>query len=304
MTSFIQARAPAKLNLALSVGRAITEQGPTCGMHPIASWMVTIDLFDELHLVRLPAGVLSRYAILWHPDAPRRSDINWSVSRDLAVRAHLELERHVGRPLPVQLKLEKRIPVGGGLGGGSSDAAAMLRATNDLHGLGLSLDELTMLGARLGSDVPYLVRGGAAVVEGLGDRVMPTPIVPTLHAVVAFPRQSCATSMVYKAFDERLAHDAELRADFVRELAASAAVGPETPFNDLTQAAFAVAPGLAEQAQSLADLAGRPAHVSGSGSSLFVICDDAMHALALADAASTRLQMPATPVRTIGDPSI
>ena len=116
----IAVQAPAKLNLALSVGPPDQR-----GMHPICTWMVTISLCDDLLVTRLDEGRLSRYAILWHPDALRPLEIDWPVPRDLAVRAHLALEQHVGRPLPVQLKLDKRIPVGGGLGGGSSDAAAI-----------------------------------------------------------------------------------------------------------------------------------------------------------------------------------
>src|SRR5436190_20490393 len=137
MPASLTVNAPAKLNVALSVGPPRGD-----GMHPIASWMVTVDLFDELVFTRLDDDRLSRYALLWHKDAKRRSEINWSITKDLAVRAHLALEHHVGRHLPVQLKLEKRIPVGGGLGGGSSDAAATLRAVNELFDLGLSLEEL------------------------------------------------------------------------------------------------------------------------------------------------------------------
>src|SRR4029079_18091135 len=104
--------APAKLNLALSVGPPDPATG---GGDPIASWMATVDFFDDLTLTRLDEGSLSRYAILWHKDAKRRSEINWSIAKDLAVRAHLALERRTAKRLPVQMKLEKRIPVGGGL---------------------------------------------------------------------------------------------------------------------------------------------------------------------------------------------
>src|SRR5688572_29653853 len=113
MARSIKVLAPAKLNLALSVGPPSPELG---GFHPIASWMMTVDLFDELTLTRLEPDVLSRYAIVWHKDARRRSEINWSLTKDLAVRAHHALEKHLGRVggtvggLPVQMKLEKRIP--------------------------------------------------------------------------------------------------------------------------------------------------------------------------------------------------
>src|SRR5688572_1918801 len=164
MARSIKVLAPAKLNLALSVGPPAPELG---GFHPIASWMMTVELFDELTLTRLEPGVLSRYAIVWHKDARRRSEINWSLTKDLAVRAHHALEKHIGRvgEFPVQMKLEKRIPVGGGMGGGSSDAAAMLRALNDLYELNLPREELAKVGATLGSDVPFLVHGGSAIVE-------------------------------------------------------------------------------------------------------------------------------------------
>ena len=80
-------RAPAKLNLALSVGAPDADR-----MHPIASWMVTTDFADDLHLRRLDEGRDSLYAIIWAPDAPRTSLIDWPIQTDLAVRAHLELE--------------------------------------------------------------------------------------------------------------------------------------------------------------------------------------------------------------------
>ncbi len=291
----ITIQAPAKLNLALSVGPADDE-----GMHPICSWMVTVDLFDELDVTRLAPDRLSRYAIFWHEDAKRRTEIDWSVTRDLAVRAHLTLENHVGRRLPVQMKLQKRIPVGGGLGGGSSNAGAMLRATNALYDLSLSVDDLCEIASGLGSDVPFFVRGGSAIVEGLGERIEPKTAVRQLHAVVVFPKVSCPTGQVYCMFDEL--ESRALRPGAVRALVDS--LSPEQPdglFNDLAAAAVRLAPSLEAHLAQLSKLAERPAHVAGSGSSIFVVCDDEVHAQGLAETAEDRLDLPAVAVRTTSD---
>ncbi len=307
MPRTVTTHAPAKLNLALSVGPPIAEHG---GRHPIASWMVTVDLVDELTLTRLEPGVLSRFAILWHKDAKRRSEINWSLTKDLAVRAHQALERHIGRVwgLPVQMKLEKRIPVGGGLGGGSANAAAMLLALNELFELGLSREELAAVGSTLGSDVPFLVHGGSAIVEGVGDRIERHPPHESieLHAVIAFPEAACATPRVYSLFDERCDSDSQpamLRADEVRKLAAQRPrPSHESLFNDLAEAAMLAAPRLRDDLEALSKLAERKAHVTGSGSSLFVLCDDPMHAAALADACERELSLPAVAARSMVAP--
>ncbi len=289
----VRQRAPAKLNLALAVGAAAPG-----GLHPVCTWMVTVDLHDDLTVTRLGPDRLSRYAILWHPEARRRSDVDWSVAHDLAVRAQLALERRAGRRLPVQMKLEKRIPVGGGRGGGSSDAAAMLRALNELFVLRLAADELREVAAEVGSDVPFFVTGGSALVEGFGERVEPHPTVPELHAVIVFPAARCPTSRVYAHYDEA---PGPLRDDRVRRLVrAGGAAGPVPVFNDLSAAAIRAAPELAGHLERLGALAERPAHVAGSGSSLFVLCDEALHAEALASTVEKSLELPAVAVRTVG----
>ncbi len=293
----VLALAPAKVNLALSVGPPGVDR-----MHPIASWMVTVDLHDELLLTRLPEESLSRYAILWHEGARRRSDIDWSITKDLAVRAHLALQEHVGRPLPLQLKMQKRIPVGGGLGGGSSDAAAMLHGVNALYALGLDDDELASIASGLGSDVAFLVHGGSAIVEGLGERVERHDEVPDLHAVLAFPSVACPTGAVYGAFD-REAQTARVDAARVRSLARSRPA-PHDCFNDLAGPACAIAPSLRDDIEELSALAERPAHVSGSGSTIFVLCDDPLHAAALAEASIRRLDLPAVAVRSTPRPPV
>lgn len=282
----IEVAAPAKLNLALSVGAP----GPD-RMHPISSWMVTTDFADTLHLTRLPEGRRSMYAILWAADAPRASEIDWPIQKDLAVRAHLALERLVGRELPVRMRLEKRIPVGGGLGGGSSNAAAMLRGASEIFDLRLSSADLHALAAGLGSDVPFLVRGGSAIVEGLGERIEHLTSVPDVHAVLAFPDVACPTGGVYGRFDA-MRPDAAVDAARVRALAARSTLPPDAPFNDLAAPACGVAPVLEDLLEEIECVAGRRAHVSGSGSTLFVLASGRLEADLLALEIRRRVAIP------------
>lgn len=286
-------QAPAKLNLALAVGPPDSDS-----MHPICSWMVTVNLHDDLTVTRLADDRLSRYAILWHDTARQTSEIDWPVQSDLAVRAHLALERYVGRKLPIQLKLEKRIPVGGGLGGGSSDAAAMLRAVNDLFELDLTLHRLVEIGSTLGSDVPFLICGGSAIVEGMGERLKPLEDLADAHFILAFPPEVCPTGRVYRAFDQL--GGGPLRRDAVQRLVEERPLRSEALFNDLTRAAIRIAPELEDHIAAIARVAERPAHLSGSGSTIFVPCDDAMHAEALALAIERRLEIPAVSATSTG----
>lgn len=269
----------AKLNLALAVAPPSPELD---GYHPIASWMARVTLADELTVTRLDDDRLSRYAILWHEEAPVRSPIDWSITKDLAVRAHLLLEHRAGRSLPVQLKLDKRIPVGGGLGGASADAAAMLLAVNELHDLDLTHDELVECAAQLGSDVAYCLLDEPAFVSGLGERVEPVPRA-TATVLLIFPDFGCHTGRVYSTFDE--SPPRSFREADVRTMAGRGAIIPDDLFNDLAEPAQRVAPRLARVLEAADDVAdGLPVHLTGSGSTAFIICPDgASRAKMLAD---------------------
>ena len=284
MASLVRTTAPAKVNLALSVGACLSS-----GMHPIASCMTTVRLEDDLEVKRLAHDRMSRFAIEWHPDARRQTEINWPIRKDLAVRAHTLLEEKLSRSLPIQLRLQKRIPVGSGLGGGSSNAAAMLRALDALFELRLRSEYLESIALELGSDVPFLVRGGCAIVEGTGGALEAATQHET-HLVFVLPEVQCPTAEVYRAFDA-LRSDARVDPARVRMLAALP-VAPHAPFNDLADAALAVAPALAELRTRVAQISELPVHVSGSGSTLFVVCDSAVHADALAAAIEMRLHVP------------
>lgn len=269
--------AHAKVNLALSVGAPT----PPLGYHPIASWMAPVSLHDTLRVEPLPAGAQPVYDLAWAPDAPRPSTIDWPPERDLAVRAHRLLElHHANRPgaLPARLTLRKRIPVGGGLGGGSADAAAALLALDEAFGLGLG-PQLPELGLRLGSDVPFFLDGHhrpprPALVQGLGQAVERLDFLPGRLCLV-LPGFGCPTAEVYRALDAgpaRTPPDAARVRSLVDQARRDGLAPPAGIFNDLEAPACAVRPALGQLLAALRG-AGLAAMVTGSGST--VICPQA-----------------------------
>jgi 4-diphosphocytidyl-2-C-methyl-D-erythritol kinase len=246
--------------------------------------MAPIDLADDVRVAPLEGDGPSRYTIVLAPDAPRKYAIDWPIEKDLAVRAHRLLEQEAGRALPVDLQIRKRIPVGGGLGGGSSDAGAALLAIREAFGLDIPHRRLVELGATLGSDVPYFLddAGGApgrtrgapraAIVSGLGDQIerVTTPREPVLLLIPPF---GCPTGPVYKAYDA--AGPGSLREREVRALVSTAERQSRIPaadlFNDLGGPACRVEPRLGALLQLLHSADVGPVHMTGSGSTLFVL---------------------------------
>lgn len=297
MPTTIRTRCPAKINLALSVGAPADN-----GYHPIASWMVTVDLFDDLLLERLDDDDQSRYTIGWADDAPQPTTIDWPTGSDLIVRAHRLLEAHVGGRLPIRATLTKRIPVGAGLAGGSSDGAGMLKAIDRLFDLKLGDASLTAMASELGSDLAFFFSTGSAIITGYGERLEPGPPMGSadpLHLALIMPPLHCNTGAVYRAFDERRP-DARVDEADVR----AAAGPPLAPFNDLAAPACDVEPRLATLRRSIADATGRPVHITGSGAAMFIVTDDAADAEAMAKAArSVDAGLAARAVSTIAPPT-
>jgi 4-diphosphocytidyl-2-C-methyl-D-erythritol kinase len=174
--------APAKLNLCLHiVGRRAD------GYHLLQSAMQFVDLCDELRFHERPAGTIERIA--GPAEIPAESDIAMKAARALAK----------GRDVPgVGIELHKRIPVQGGLGGGSSDAATVLVALNQIWQLHLSVDELARIGLTLGADVPFFVRGSAAWVEGVGEQLTPYDF-PEKHYLIVKPQAAVSTAEIFQA---------------------------------------------------------------------------------------------------------
>ena len=164
--------APAKLNLFLHVvGRRAD------GYHLLQSVFRLIDFGDSLQYAIREDGAILRATNL----------IGINPEQDLCVRAARLLQQHTGCRLGVTITLEKRLPMGGGLGGGSSDAATTLLVLNRLWKLDLSRAELQMLGLQLGADVPVFIFGESAFAEGVGEKLQPITLPPAWYVILVPP---------------------------------------------------------------------------------------------------------------------
>lgn len=280
---------PAKLNLTLAVAPPRAD-----GLHPIASVMVALGLGDTLYLNPLNDGP-SRFVRDWSddrfdhtPDAEPglpSPPIDWPIDKDLVYRAHALMQQAVGHTLAIECGLDKRIPAGAGLGGGSSDAAGMLFGLRELFDLGISDDRLVELGGQLGADVSFAVGvmlgRRAALVTGIGERIEPLAGLPGFDVALVLPGGVCPTGEVYAGFDRLLdergaAGSVDEHAKAWRDLNSL-----PTPMNDLTPAAAEACPAVGQAIQTLAAL-GLSAHVTGSGSALFVLAKDSADARRIA----------------------
>ena len=161
MTATFVLPAPAKLNLFLH----ITGQRAD-GYHLLQTLFIFLDYADQISLTRREDGVIQRINMI--ADVP--------AEMDLVVKAARLLQRYTQKTLGVDILVDKYIPMGGGLGGGSSDAATVLVGLNQLWQCGLSVDELAALGLQLGADVPVFIHGQAAWAEGVGEQLTPVDL--------------------------------------------------------------------------------------------------------------------------------
>jgi 4-diphosphocytidyl-2-C-methyl-D-erythritol kinase len=249
--------APAKLNLFLHVtGRRHD------GYHLLQTWFQFLDLQDELHFRQRGDGELKLITPL---DGVADED-------HLVLRAARRLQTVSGVAIGADIRLHKRIPLGAGLGGGSSDAATTLIALNRLWNLGFPVDELAELGLALGADVPVFVRGQAAWAEGIGERLSPLPAAEA-HYLLLLPPVQVATARIFA--------DPGLRRDHPRLQPADIAAGRGT--NDCEPVTVRHHPEVGEALRWLRQHG--PAAMSGTGACCFLPLADAAEAQRLADAA-------------------
>jgi 4-diphosphocytidyl-2-C-methyl-D-erythritol kinase len=265
--------APAKVNLFLGVG--VTRPD---GYHAVQTVLHTLAFGDTVTLT--PADELSLSCDV---------DLGISAQGNLAYRAAEAFSAAYGLEVLIDISLVKRIPAGAGLGGGSSDAAAVLAGL--AHWASLPLDDARLLqvASSLGADVPFLLEGGAALMDGRGDHLTRRLKPIAAHVVLVRPSAPVPTSEAYSAFDAapqpvgdvRPVTDA-LRFQDVPALAAGLA-------NNMLAASCALVPAIADALSFLREDAGvLGATMAGSGSAVFAICASAEEATRLAAAAEAR----------------
>lgn len=269
-------RAPAKVNLHLSVGQRRPD-----GFHDLTTVFHSIGLYDDVVLTRADAATVSvegEQARLVPTDAT-----------NLALRAVHLVAAHTGNDPAIAVHIRKGIPVAGGCAGGSADAAAALVGCDAMWGSGLTKDELTGLGAQLGSDVPFALHGGTALGTGRGEQLTPVLGQGVYSWVLAISDGGLSTPEVYAQLDRQresgpvgvVSSPADVLAALRRGDAVSLgrALG-----NDLQPAAVALKPPLRLLLEAGRDLGALGVVVSGSGPTVALLTRDEDHGIALASA--------------------
>ncbi len=257
----IRLKAYAKVNLALDVVGVRPD-----GYHELRTVMQSVSLADGVEIHRAGGG----FELLIDPP---HADVG-PPERNTVYRAWRLLCDRVGGDLPVRVTLRKEVPAGAGLGGGSTDAAAVLRGLDALFGLGLSTEELRDVGRATGADVPFCVSGGTALGEGVGEVLNPAPAPPDHRLLVVKPGRGADTAEVYRAYDASPAGgdaaDRVLSALRLGDLAGLAgALG-----NDLAQVTKGMIPEVAELERSLLEAGALGASMTGSGTAVFGLFPD------------------------------
>ncbi len=250
--------APAKINLGLRILRKRPD-----GFHDLLSIFQTVSLFDELELSGEGSGL-----------SCDRDDLSCGPD-NLVLRAERVFREETGYDRPVLFMLRKRIPTGAGLGGGSSDAAAALRGLRRMSGLSLSPEFMHGLASRLGSDVPFLLDGGTAVVEGRGERIAPVFWPFDFTGVLVYPGFGVSTGWAYCQVRSYAGENTPL-AGAAKRLA-EGILDRETflaaVHNDFEPAIFPHHPLLAEIKDGLSASGAAAAFLTGSGSTLVGLFD-------------------------------
>lgn len=190
----VSMRAYAKINLGLDVIGRLEN-----GYHEVRMIMQSINLYDKVSVTRNKTGRINvKTNLTFLPTGPD----------NLVYRAVAMLIEEFGLQDGVDIDLYKFIPVAAGMAGGSTDAAAVLKAVNKIFGLGLDDGALMERGAKLGADIPYCIMGGTALAEGIGERLTPLPKCPHFYLVIAKPGISVSTKMVYGSLrlDDTIIH--------------------------------------------------------------------------------------------------
>jgi 4-diphosphocytidyl-2-C-methyl-D-erythritol kinase len=276
----VHARAPGKINVSLTVG-ALQEDG----YHDVATAYQAVSLYEDVWATKAEGFSVEFGGSIDTSHLTTGAD-------NLAVRAARLLARSTGYRGGVHLRIEKNVPIAGGMGGGSADAAATLLACDALWGTERTRDQLLALGAELGADVPFALAGGTAIGTGRGDRLSPALAKGTFQWVLAIAEFGVSTPDVYGELDkhrERHAQDIfpaqqvpQVDSGVLQALrAGDPHMLAEVLHNDLQAPALHLAPGLGEVLQLGEENGALAGIVSGSGPTVAFLAADLDSALEL-----------------------
>lgn len=253
-------KAPAKINLTLE---ALGKRAD--GFHEIRSLIQTISLCDTLHFE--PGR-----AITFTSDIPE-----WRGESSLVSKAVALLKKETDYSGGAAVSIQKRIPLMSGLGGDSSDAAAVLRGLNRLWALNLPQEKLLEMARQLGSDVSFFLYGGTALLEGRGEIITALPPLPHNWLVLALPpvpRSAGKTAQLYASLRRNHFTDGDITRRAVEAVKNGGAFPPSLLFNTFENTAFTVFPGLAAAKEHFLKLGAPDVHLSGTGPALFSLMPD------------------------------
>ena len=273
--------APAKVNLGLSVGFDVSS-----GRHPVETIMQTISLADEIR-VRIERDATDPgISISMRNCSGLECDYSQlSLEDNLIYKAIVEFTARIGAELTSRFEIEvdKRIPAESGLGGGSSDCAAVIAMMAELAGLDPRGEAAIATARALGSDIAFFLEGGCALMGGFGEELVEAFETPALDMVIIRPKSGLSTGLVYREYD-RLSDASAAPANLEQLAAALRAKAPAKQLaslmaNDLQEAACAIEPDVSRTLDALVLAPGTiRAMLSGSGSAVFAICDSAQSA--------------------------
>ncbi len=251
--------APAKVNLTLEV---LGKRGD--GFHEIRSVIQAISLCDRISFRKAANLVFSC-------DQP-----HWRVQESLVATAASLLKATSGYTRGAVIEVSKRIPMLSGLGGDSSDAAAVLRGLDRLWELALPPGELARLAAKLGSDVTFFLSGGTALAQGRGEFVSPLPELPHSWVVLLVPavRLATKTTQLYASLKKNHYTQGEATDSLVGRLTRGEAVTADSLFNVFEAVAYAIFDGLGESRRQFLKAGAASVHLAGSGPTLFTMVKD------------------------------
>ena len=277
----VVARVPAKVNLQLSVGPLGSD-----GFHEVTTVFQAISLFDDVTVATAPDGDGIKISISGETSSGVPAD-----SSNLAVKAAELMIKNYDLPADLIIKLKKEIPVAGGMAGGSADAAGVIVGLDSLFELGLSRDEMEVVGSKIGSDVPFSICGGVAIGTGRGDQITPALAKGNYNWVLALSGQGLSTPSVYQECD-RLREGLSISSPAVSEQlmqalrAGDAKALGKALTNELQPAACSLRPALRLVLDVGVDYGALGGIVSGSGPTVAFLVSDDDHAMDLTVALS------------------